>query len=100
MKRTEDVAKETSATKCWDLFTKCFKLFKRSAGLKKPTQSEYTLLPEEETDEDYSDFDWWTKFYASIDVKAEFYINCLLDKLNCRRFQVNKKTFHLLQETN
>lgn len=73
MKRSEDVTEETSAKKCWVLFTKCLTLFKRRAGLKKPTQSEYTLLPDEETDEDYSDFDWWTKFYASIDVKAQFY---------------------------
>uniref|UniRef100_A0AAR5QBP0 C2 domain-containing protein n=1 Tax=Dendroctonus ponderosae TaxID=77166 RepID=A0AAR5QBP0_DENPD len=62
---------ESAATRCCKALRKCLKCFGGRRQPFKESKSDYSLLSSEDLEEDYSDFDWWTKFYASIDEHAK-----------------------------
>lgn len=64
--------KESAAKSCCKGLWKFLKCCGGRRHPFKKSQSDYSLLSSEDLEEDYSDFDWWTKFYASIDVRESF----------------------------
>ncbi|ERL84734.1 hypothetical protein D910_02159 [Dendroctonus ponderosae] len=62
---------ESAAKRCCKALWKCLKCFGGRRQPFKKSKSDYSLLSSEDLEEDYSDFDWWTKFYASIDEHAK-----------------------------
>ncbi|XP_066151146.1 otoferlin [Euwallacea fornicatus] len=67
----DDTKNDDSALKkCWNFFTKSPKFscdINKSQEAFKKAQSDCSLSVTEELQEEYNDFDWWTKFYASVE---------------------------------
>lgn len=80
-KRSISQQKESTIKRCWQIV---FEVLKSTFNIKgrykrkyKTSMSDYSLLSDEEQEEDEIDFDWWTKFYASIEVlNLLFNIRC------------------------
>ncbi|KAL1517880.1 hypothetical protein ABEB36_001586 [Hypothenemus hampei] len=67
----EDKGKIPTEKKCWQLVVEYFKkLFGKVQHQKsfKKSYTDYSILSGDDQDEDFNDFDWWTKFYASFTV--------------------------------
>ncbi|XP_050311727.1 otoferlin isoform X2 [Anthonomus grandis grandis] len=67
IKKDEPLPQESSRTKCWSKFVNIIRKIYSFRKFTRSTKSDYTILSIDDQEEDEADFDWWTKFYASID---------------------------------